>query len=231
MRFHVSAALGTLVVLLAMTTVVVSAVDLEQYRDFRLGSSTALVAKAAGTTQVGELQTLHARPALIQELQWRPPYRPEQGAGLDPVRDVVFRFVDDQLFQMLVTYERSRTEGLTAADMIAAITSAYGPVERGSAVPSGPVGYAAVDTATVLATWRNEGSRMALQHYDYGGGYSLVITSVALEQRARTATASAVAIDKTEAPAREAARLKSQGEASRDAAERTRSVNKGGFKP
>jgi len=231
MRFHVSAVLGTLVVLLAMTTVVVSAVDLDQYRDFRLGSSAALVGKAAGTTQVGDLQTLHARPALIQELQWRPPYRPEQGAGLDPVRDVVFRFVDDQLFQMLVTYERSRTEGLTAADMIAAITSAYGPVERGSSVPRGPVGYAAVDTATVLATWRNEGSSIALQHYDYGGGYSLVITSLALEQRARTATASAVAIDKTEAPAREAARLKSQGDASRDAAERTRSVNKGGFKP
>jgi hypothetical protein len=230
MRFHISAALGTAIVL-AATTVAVSAVDLEQYRDFRLGSSTAVVRKAAGTTQVGDLQTLHARPALIQELQWRPPYRPEQGTAPDPVRDVVFRFVDDQLFEMLVTYERSRTEGLTAADMIAAITSAYGPVDRGSSVPRGRVGYTAVDTATVLATWRNEGSTVALQHYDYGGGYALVITSVALEQRARTATASAVAIDKTEAPAREAARIKSEDDASRDAAERTRSVNKGGFKP
>jgi hypothetical protein len=220
MRFHISAAVGTAIVL-AATTVAVSAVDLEQYRDFRLGSSTAVVRKAAGTTQVGDLQTLHARPALIQELQWRPPYRPEQGTAPDPVRDVVFRFVDDQLFEMLVT----------AADMIAAITSAYGPVDRGSSVPRGRVGYTAVDTATVLATWRNEGSTVALQHYDYGGGYALVITSVALEQRARTATASAVAIDKTEAPAREAARIKSEDDASRDAAERTRSVNKGGFKP
>src|SRR5688500_16829490 len=131
MQFHVSAALGASIGLAAITTVALSAADLDRYRDFRLGSSAALVAKAAGTTEARDLKTLHLRPALIQQLQWRAPYRPEQGIGLDPVREVVFRFVDDQLFQMLVTYERSRTEGLTAADMIAAISTTYGPVEQG----------------------------------------------------------------------------------------------------
>jgi len=231
MQFHVSAAISASIGLVAMTTVALSALELDRYRDFRLGSSAALISKAAGTTEARDLKTLHLRPALIQELQWRPPYRPEQGTGQDPVRDVVFRFVDDQLFQMLVTYERGRTEGLTTADLIAAISTTYGPVERESSAPRARVGSVAVDTATILATWRNEGASVALQHYDYGGGYSLLITSVALEQRARTASATAVAIDKTEAPAREAARLKSQGDASRDAAERTRSVNKDGFKP
>jgi hypothetical protein len=231
MQFHVSAALSASIGLVAMTTVALSALELDQYRDFRLGSSAAVVAKAAGSIEARDLKTLHLRPALIQELQWRPPYRPEQGTGQDPVRDVVFRFVDDQLFQMLVTYERGRTEGLTTEDMIAAISTTYGPVDEGSSALRARAGSVAVDTATILATWRDEGASVALQHHDYGGGYSLVITSVALEQRARTATATAAAIDKTEAPAREAARLKSQGDAARDAAERTRSVNRDGFKP
>ena len=231
MQFHMSAAISASIGLVAMATVALSALELDQYRGFRLGSSAALVSKAAGTTEARDLKTLHLRPSLIQELQWRPPYRPEQGTGQDPVRDVVFRFVDDQLFQMLVTYERGRTEGLTTADMIAAISTTYGPVDTGSSALPARTGSVAVDTATILATWRDEGASVALQHYDYGGGYSLLITSVALEQRARAASATAVALDKTEAPAREAARLKSQGDASRDAAERTRSVNKEGFKP
>jgi hypothetical protein len=213
-----------------MTAVAVAAPDLALYREFRLGSSTAVVVKTAGVTETRDLKTIHARPALIQELQWRPPYRPAPGVALDPVRDVVFSFVDDQLFQILVTYERSRTEGLTAADMTAALSATYGPAEQ-EQLPRKTTGYAAVDSATILARWRDEGASVVLQHYDYGGGYALVITSAALDERARTARASAVAIDNREAPAREAARLKSEGDASRDAAERTRSVNKGGFKP
>lgn len=216
--------------IVALAATAVAATDLAQYRDFRLGSSTALVVKAAGASEARDLKTVHVRPALVQELQWRPPYRPMPGVAPDPVRDVVFSFVDDQLFQMLVTYERSRTEGLTAADMTAALSETYGPAEVVTR-PRMTSGYAALDSASVLARWRTADTNIALQHYDYGGGYALVITSVALEARARAAIVSAVASDKQEAPAREAARLKSEDDASRDAAERTRSVNKDGFKP
>ena len=42
------------------------------------------------------------------------------------INEIVFSFVDDRLFRMTVVYDRSRTSGLTNADMIAALTDMYG---------------------------------------------------------------------------------------------------------
>ena len=208
----------------------VLATDLEQYRDFRLGSSTAVVAKVAGTTSARDLKTLHVRPALLQELDWRPPYNVDRSAsGADSVRRVVFSFVDDQLFRMVVEYDRSRTAGMTNDDMIAALSSAYGP--RGPVPSRMPVQHDVLDASTAIAQWRTADTSVVLQHSEYGDGYGLVLTSVRLEQLARKAQAAAAAIDAREAPAREAALLKGQRDAAREAAEKTRSTNKEAFKP
>ena len=71
---------------------------------------------------------IHERPALIQDLQWTTPYfvndsiEPQQ----DSVRQIVFSFIEGQLFRLTITYERSRTEGMTDVDMIAALSGRYG---------------------------------------------------------------------------------------------------------
>ena len=45
----------------------------------------------------------------------------------DPVQQIVFSFYNDQLFKLVVNYDRQRTDGLTDADMIEALSSWYGP--------------------------------------------------------------------------------------------------------
>jgi len=200
-----------------------AAADLEQYRDFRLGTSAATVVKMAGTTSPRDLMTVLPGPVLLQELEWRP-----RG---DPVRRVVFSFVDDQLLKIVVEYEQSRTEGLTKNDMVAALSVAYGPHEPLPAPHGERSGYDALDAATVIAQWRTAENAVTLQRYDYVGGYALVVASVRLEQRARQAQAAAAALNAREAQARAAALLRFRADAAREASERTRSANKATFIP
>jgi hypothetical protein len=49
------------------------------------------------------------RPALIQELDWRPQYQsPSTRLAMDPVLDVALTFYNDQLFRIAITYDQSR---------------------------------------------------------------------------------------------------------------------------
>ena len=208
-----------------------AAADAGTYREFVLGASTAEVMARAGAAP-RDLTTLHARPALLEELSWRPPYGSRRdSADGDSVAGIVFSFVDGQLFRMVIDYDRSRTEGLTKDDMIAALTAVYGP--RSTApVPARPRSELdSLDTPVALARWRQGETSITLQQSPYGGGFGLVILSVPLEANARKAQAAAVTLDAREAPAREAARAKAQAEAEKAAAEKTRTTNKAAFKP
>lgn len=208
-----------------------SAADFEQYRDFRLGSSVADVVKTSGASSAG-VRTSHQRPALLQELAWRP-YTTSRVTPTDPdsVREIAFSFVNDRLFRMVVEYDSRRTEGLTRRDMIAALTAIYGPTSPLPAQARPRAVFEALDAATRLAHWRAGDTTVVLQQQEYTSGFALVITSVPLDQHARKATATAVTLDAREAPAREAARVKQQADAARGAAEKTRSTNKETFKP
>ena len=73
-----------------------------------------------------DTRTSHERPARIQELEWRAPYSRSGSGKADPVHDVQFSFYDDQLYQMVVAYDRERMEGLTDTDVIESLTAAYG---------------------------------------------------------------------------------------------------------
>ena len=208
-----------------------AAADPGTYRDFRLGASTADVIARAGAT-ARDVKKLHERPALLEELLWRPPYTSGRDANeRDSVAGIVFSFVDNQLFKMVIDYDRSRTEGLTKEDMIGSLTAVYGP--RSTVPVSAPARSAidSLDTPTVLARWRQGETSITLQQSPYGGGFRLVILSVPLEALARKAQATAVTMDAREAPAREAARAKARADAEKAAAEKTRTTNKAAFKP
>jgi hypothetical protein len=72
---------------------------------------------------------------------------------------------------------------------------------------------------------------VALQRKQLQRFFFLVITSLPLDIIARDAQATAVAMDKSEAPAREAALLKKRRTTRKLAAETTRSANKKVFQP
>ena len=105
-----------------------SAQDLGRYREFELGSDVAVVSTVTGTA-ASDLKVIHHRPAVIQELTWRPRYGARRAASPDTesVEQVVFGFHDGRLFRVTVDYDREQTKGLIDADMVEAISAVYGP--------------------------------------------------------------------------------------------------------
>jgi hypothetical protein len=205
--------------------------DLDSYRGFTLGTTAAEVTKQAGIP-ANDLKTLHERPSLLQELPWRPPYVAGRESGeRDSVATIMFSFIDDRLFRMTVDYERSRTEGLTADDMIAALTAKYGPRAPGRPTASAGPRVDNIDTPTVLAFWQQGDTTVTLSRFIYSSRFTLTVTSVPLDALARKSQAAAVVMDAREAPAREAARAKARIVAERDAAEKARTTNKVTFEP
>jgi len=115
-----------------LTGQVLDGQGLVQYREFALRSDVATVSKLTGVP-TSELKTIHDRPAILQDLQWRPSRwnASSSVASTDPVDKMGFSFYDDQLFRIVVDYGHERTAGMTDADMTEAISAIYGaPVRR-----------------------------------------------------------------------------------------------------
>ena len=99
--------------------------DLSKYRDFQFGADLPTVAKRMGVSP-SQAKVIHSRPALVQDLEWRP-----QSLGPSPkaesAQGVVFSFYNGTLFRIAVKYDRYATEGLTTEDFVEAISAVYGP--------------------------------------------------------------------------------------------------------
>jgi hypothetical protein len=212
--------------LLAVSTV--SSAELSRYREFELGASLAAVT-AVTQTQARDLKTIHTRPAVIQQLEWRPRYM--SGApvpGRNSIDRMLFEFVDGRLFKMSVVYAQDRTNGLTNEDVIESLTSVYGAPSSPPTVRSpAPV----LDAPVSIAEWRQEDASLALQRLPYSNAYTLIVTSLSLDASARKAQAAALVLDEREAPQREAALAKKRVDDERQADERARSANKKTFQP
>jgi hypothetical protein len=210
-----------------------SAQDLGRYREFELGSDVAVVSTVAGTA-ASDLKVIHQRPALIQELTWRPRYGARRPVALDTesVEHVVFGFYDDQLFRVTVDYDREQTEGLSDADMVEAISAVYGPQSKPSVSRRRQTPFLYDDPGTPVAQWGNADNSVILYRLpSYGTSFRLVVTAEPIAALARTAAARALVLDAREAPQREAAREKKEAEDRRVAEEKARSTNKYTFRP
>lgn len=220
--------LASFIAWIVISAPLLSAQDLSRYREFQGGMSLAAVAQQAGIT--GEARVIHRRPELIQELGWLPPSGSSREG--DSVRKVVFSFYNGELFRMLIDYDRARTEGLTAADMVEALSATYGvatlPITE--IVPSllPPVSRA---TDQVLASWEDPQSSITLVRSTYLSTFGLIVRSKRLDALASVAMAEAVLMDKEEAPQREIERQQRISEETRVKDERSRAANKVTFRP
>jgi hypothetical protein len=106
------------------------AADFSNYRGFQFGEKLAVAAKQAGV-EASEAKLVHQRPAIIQELEWRPGSRYQIGTqSVDPMREGLLRFYNGELFQIVTTYERQRIEGMSEADVVKAISAVYGAATK-----------------------------------------------------------------------------------------------------
>jgi hypothetical protein len=178
-----------------------------------------------------EVSTLHTRPATIQELRWRLPYASRGNAPVDPVRAVAFTFVDDALYQVLVTYDRERTAGLTNDDIIQSLSASYGTPVLKSTIVRTELPSAVLDDAVALAQWSDAATSLTLLRGMYSPDFQLVLVSKALSARARAAIREAIRLDALEAPQREMEKRKQEIAEANAARDKTRVTNKAAFRP
>ena len=212
----------------------ISAQDLSTYRDFHLGMSLAAVAKQAGIAP--EAHVIQARPALIQELTWQPQHWLASSRD-DSLKKVQFSFYNEQLFRLVVTYDRDKTEGLTAEDMAAAISAPYGlallpatPLARSAGVDA--PGSGALDNGdNFLAAWGDSEHSVDLFQSPYQKVFGLVIRSRPMDLLAQAAIAEGARLDAEQAPQLEIERQQKATEDKRARSAAARESNKQTFRP
>jgi len=225
--------LAIIALALVLATIGLGAQDLSHYRDFRLGNTLASVQKATGVT-ANDVRSIQQRPALIQELRWRPAERyNDRMTPTEPVREVIFTFYNDQLFKIAIDYDRQRTEGLTDADLIDAISVRYGvPVLQASSLQTNvPARVSSPDGEAVVARWSDTDTSLTLVRGSYPTTLRLMVTLNSTETLAENAAAEAKRLDRAEAPQREVERVSRMAQDNVAAAEKARLVNKPLFKP
>jgi len=206
-----------------------SAGDLSKYRDFRIGADVPTI---AGQTDMdpSQAKVVHRRPALIQELEWRAqPLGPSTEA--EAVSGVVFSFYNGELYRLVVNYDRYKTEGLTAEDLIEAISATYGTADRTAGEIILPSIYGNNETLETFARWEDSEHSFNLVRFSYQPTFTLVALSKPLDSLARAAVIEAVRLDAEEAPQRELELQKKQEREGRAQQEKSRLANKPDFRP
>lgn len=208
-----------------MGTSVACAADLSTYRGIQLGTDLATAAKQAGADPA-KARGVHQRPAVIQELDWRPGLA--DATPEDPVRDGTLSFYNGKLFRMEIHYSHYQVEGMTAQDMIAGISAIYGRATR----PSEKIAYHSVfsESAIVLARWENAQDVYNLVETG-DDNFALVLYAKSLYAPAEAAIAESVRLDALDAPRREMEEQNRREMDAQLALEKTRSTNKINFRP
>jgi hypothetical protein len=214
----------------ALSASLIHAQELQGYRGFQFGTSLVAVAKQTDM-KPSEAKLLHRRPAIIQELWW---YRPNGSSSLatGPVREVVFSFYNGELFRMVINYDQEKTDGLTDADMVEAISAKYGVAAR-------PVATIVLfsssqvynDSQKIIARWEDAQYSFNLFRYSYQPTFGLVAFSKQMDTLAQAAVLEAFRLDREEAPKRETERQKKEDAEYRAAQEKARAVNRPAFLP
>jgi hypothetical protein len=202
--------------------------DLSRYREFQLGMSLPTVRKLAGMNSF-EAKVIHQRPQLIQELDWWPGRYRGASADANPVKSILFSFCNGELFRMVVNYDRYETEGLTAGDMVDAISATYGTATMPVEEIISPSIYN--ESVKVIAKWEDSQHSFNLIRSSYQVNFAMVVFSKRLDAVARAAIIEAVRLDEQEAPQREMERNRKQEERDRAQQEKARLKNKASFRP
>ena len=201
--------------------------DLSHYREFQLGMNLSVAAKQAGMKPSGA-KLVHEGQAVIQELEWLPRYSSGSTFQADPVKAGLLFFYNGELFRIVVTYDHYKVEGMTASDMIQAISATYGIATR----PAAQIPYHSIyrEVEQVIARWEDsEYSYNLVQPGDRS--FVLILYSKQMNALAEAAIGEGVRLDAGEAPQREIELQKKQQEDGRLVLEKARTVNKPNFRP
>jgi len=202
--------------------------DLSQYRNFSFGMSPAEVLKQVAP-QTLQAKLVYKQPAIVQELTWWP----NNSSGISqtprPLWQVLFTFYNGELYRILVTYNSQATKGLTAEDMVEALSTQFGVPTRPHSTISFPTNELYSSTEIVIARWEDSRYSFNLFRSSFlNTSYGLVMFSKGIDTQVRTAFAESLKQGRqAEDSAQEIARLKSEA----DSLEAARQKNKENFRP
>jgi hypothetical protein len=202
--------------------------DLSRYREFQFGMALLAVTTQTGA-RLSDVKTIHQRPELIQELDWQPVRYPGPSSEVEPVKGILFSFCNGELFRMAVNYDRYKTDGLTAEDMVEAISAKYGSPTR----PVEDIVFPSLfnETVKIIARWEDSQSSLNLVQSAYQSNFGMVMFSKRLDAIARAGVIKSARLDEQEAPQKEIDRQKKKEDESRLQQEKARLTNKLSFRP
>ena len=215
---------GLSIICAAMMSAATPGRDFSSYRGMQFSMNVPAAAKQAGMNAT-DARTVHQRPALIQELEWRPRFV----EMTDPAKEGMLYFFNGELFRMEITYDSYKVEGMTAEDMIGALSEPYGTATR----PAAEIAYHSVygETAAVLARWENPEYSYNLVRTGDRSSYALVLYSKRINALAQMARTEAVKLEAQEAPRRELEAQRKLDDEAKVALDKARSLNRPNFRP
>ncbi len=209
----------------------VLAQDLSSYRGFRLEMTLPAAAKEA-EVKPSEAKSIYGRPAIIQELEWRPARSYSDSAPIDPVKQLLLGFYNGELYRIVVNYDQDKTEGLTDRDLIEGISRKYGsPTMPLAKIVSSSPSQIYSDNEKVIARWEDGQYSFSLFRSSYGAAPGLIVLSKRLDVLAQAAIVQAIRLNEQEAPQREIDLQKKLDDEKTAAGQKARPANKANFRP
>jgi len=217
---------GISLVMILLSAPLVRGQDLSKYRNFSLGMS---LPELSSQVDLRPLQTklIQKHPAVIQELTCWPGGSSDYSSQTDSVSQIFFSFYNGELFRILVTYDQDATHGLTAEDMVQAISTTYGTATRPAGEISFPTNELYRSTQKVIARWEDSQYSVNLVRSRFLNSFALVMFSKRLDTQANAAIAKSVRLEGQEDPQKEIDRQKKET----DDLEAARQKNRKIFRP
>jgi len=205
---------------------ILRAQDFSKYRDFSLGTNLTTILKRT-EKKLADVNTTHGAPAVFQEVTWWPPSPPGAYSRSGNVEQVLFYFLNGELYKIVVTYDQSSTEGLTAEDLIKTISTKYGPPSSVVPEPASVLHVGYDMQQKTVASWQDSQYCLSLVRTASSDRFGLLIYSKRANTEAELGLLEAAKFEKEQAPAREAERQKKET----DALQLTRQQNQKSFRP
>src|SRR5713226_8898236 len=212
---------GIPLVMILLSAPLIRGQDLSKYRGFSLGMS---LPELSTQVDLRPLQTkvIQKHPAVIQEFN-----SSDYSLQADSVGQIFFSFYNGGLFRILVTYDRDATHGLTAEDMVQAISTKYGTATRPAGEISFPTNELYRSTQKVIARWEDSQYSINLVRSRFLNSFALVMFSKRLDAQADAAIAESIKLEGQGDPQKEIGRQKKET----DDLEAARQKNRKIFRP
>jgi hypothetical protein len=200
----------TSLVMILLSSPLVYGQDLSNYQGFSLGTSLARVSKQIGLDSSGP-SLIHQRPAVIQELTSWSVSSSRSSEQVDQLSEILFRFYNGELYRIVVTYDQHATAGLTAEDMVQAVSALYGTATRPATDINFPTKAPYDSKEKIIARWEDSQNSIDLFRSSFLHSFAVVMFSKRLDAQAEAAIAQSLKLEWQEDPQKEIERQIRQG--------------------